>query len=157
MSNVNAVDRSRSSWIFALADVCVLHELAQSIVAAAEQVEILQEPTPSLVMMEVGDPVAGDSFYAGEVLVTSCQAVVDGRLGCATAIGDDEVRARAAALLDAALQNRAADATLWEQLVEVERRIEQAHRAESALAARTRVHFETMEDRDTGHDLRPQI
>lgn len=157
VSNGYASDRSRSSRIFALADVRVLHELAQQVVAAAERVEILQEPAQSLVMLEVGDPVAGGSFYAGEVLVTSCQALVDGRLGCATTLGDDEVRARAAALLDAALQHPATDAALWEQLVEEERRIEWAHRAESALAARTRVQFETMEDRDTGHDLRPRI
>jgi alpha-D-ribose 1-methylphosphonate 5-triphosphate synthase subunit PhnG len=157
VSNVDASDRSRSSRIYALADVRLLQELAQRVVATAERVEILQEPAPSLVMMEVSDPVSGGSFYAGEVLVTSCQAMVDGRLGCATAVGDDEDRARAAALLDAALQNPASDLILRQQLAEEEQRIETAHRAESALAARTRVQFETMEDRDTGNDLRPRI
>jgi alpha-D-ribose 1-methylphosphonate 5-triphosphate synthase subunit PhnG len=157
VSNVDASDRSRSSRIFALADVRVLQELAQRVVATAERVEILQEPAPSLVMMEVSDPVSGGSFYAGEVLVTSCQALIDGRLGYATAIGDDEDRARAAALLDAALQNPATDWTLCEQLADEARRIETAHRTESALAARTRVQFETMEDRDSGNELRPRI
>lgn len=157
MSNIPSLDRSRSSRIYALADARRLQELAQLVAGTAERVEILQEPSPSLVMMEVSDPVSGGSFYAGEVLVTSCQAMVDGYLGCATAVGDDEERARAAALLDAALQNPAVDPVLWERLAEEEQRIEVAHRAESALAARTRVQFETMEDRDTGNDLRPRI
>jgi len=157
MSEVETVDRSRSSRIFALADIRVLQELAQKILVTAQRVEILQEPEPSLVMMEVNDPVAGGSFYAGEVLLTSCQVLVNGRLGCATAVGDDEERARASALLDAALEDPTTAPTLWDELEKEERRIELTHRAESALAARTRVQFETMEDRDTGSDLRSRI
>ena len=157
VSNVDDTIRSRSSRIFALADGRVMQELAEQVVATAARVEILQEPAPSLVMMEAGDPVSGGLFYAGELLVTSCQVRVDGRLGYSTTLGDDEERTRAAAVLDAALQNPASAPRLWEQLAEEERRIERAHRAESALAARTRVQFETMEDRDTGNDLRPRV
>jgi alpha-D-ribose 1-methylphosphonate 5-triphosphate synthase subunit PhnG len=157
MINPDVVDRTRSSRIFALADVRLLESLAETVVASAERVEILQEPATSLVMMEASDPVSGGTFYVGEVLVTLCQVLVDGRLGCSTAIGDDEHRARAGALIDAALQTPLIDQSLLAQLSEEERRIDRAHRAESALAARTQVHFETMEDRDTGNALRPRI
>jgi phosphonate C-P lyase system protein PhnG len=157
MSNIDVIDRNRASRIFALADVRLLESLTEKVVAAAERVEILQEPATSLVMMEANDPVSGATFYVGEVLVTSCQVLVDRRLGCSTVTGDDERRVKAAALLDAALQDPLIGADLLEQLVEEERRIDQAHRAESALAARTRVQFETMEDRDTGNALRPRI
>jgi alpha-D-ribose 1-methylphosphonate 5-triphosphate synthase subunit PhnG len=157
VNHTGALDRERYSRIFALANVSLLESLAETVVAAAERVELLQEPAPSLVMMEANDPVSGATFYVGEVLVTSCQVLIDGRFGCSTTIGDDERRARAAALLDAALQDPGQAADLLEQLVEEERRIDRTHRAESALAARTRVQFETMEDRDTGNALRPRI
>jgi alpha-D-ribose 1-methylphosphonate 5-triphosphate synthase subunit PhnG len=155
--SAEAGDRSRYHRVFALGDVGVLAALAERVVESAEQVETLEEPATSLVMLEASDPVSGATFYAGEVLVTSGQVRVDGRLGCAVVVGDDEDRARAAALLDAALQRPRPDPDLLAQLDHEERRIEMAQRVESALAARTRVHFETMEDRDTGNDLRPRI
>lgn len=157
MNKDNIRDRSRYSRVFALADAGVLATLAATVAASAKQVEILQAPATSLVMMATSDPVSGASFYAGEVLVTSCQVLVDGRVGCSVALGDEESRVKAAALLDAALQNPTMDRSLLEQVWEEEQRIERLHRAESALAERTRVQFETMEDQDAGNDLRPRI
>ncbi len=157
MNTLDADQRARFSRVFALADRQVIATLAERVVDAAERIEVLQEPATSLVMLETLDSVSGGSFYAGEVLVTSCQVLVDGRLGCAVVIGDDADRVQAAALLDAALQSSVVDDQLIATLSDEEQQIDHRHRAAAALAARTRVQFETMEDRDTGNDLRPRI
>ena len=147
-TNSDIKDRCRSSQIFALADIGVLTKLAKRAVSSTEKVRMLQEPAMGLVMMEARDPVTGQSFYVGEVLVTSCQIEMEGLLGCAVVLGDDPDRAESAAILDAALQQPNVAEGLLKALVEEERRVEANRRAEWALVARTRVQLETLEDRD---------
>lgn len=144
-----------SDRVFALGDAARLADVAEAVVRAAHGFRVLQEPATGLVMMQAVDPAAGGSFNVGEVLVTSCLVEINGHSGCAVVLGDDPSRARAAAVLDGAL---AAAASLppavrdrmLAALADEERRIADAHRAEWALAERTRVEFETMEDRDAG-------
>jgi alpha-D-ribose 1-methylphosphonate 5-triphosphate synthase subunit PhnG len=58
-------------------------------------------PEVGMVMVQVREPVAGERFYLGEVLVTRCGAEVAGSGGWSMRGDDDRVAALAAALLDA--------------------------------------------------------
>jgi alpha-D-ribose 1-methylphosphonate 5-triphosphate synthase subunit PhnG len=142
--------RGRISRVCALADLGAVETVAGVVRAGATAVATIQEPTQELVLMETGDPTTGGSFYLGEVLVTSALVEVDGRVGVGLVVGDEPERAHAGALIDAAFQAAIAPAALVAALAELEREVEDAHRREWALAARTRVQFETMEDRDPG-------
>lgn len=141
--------RQRISRVCALGEAATLDRLAAAIVANAATVVPLQEPLTELVLMETADPVEGGSFYLGEVLVTSALLEVDGRVGVAVVVGDEPERARAAAAIDAAMQVPGVD-WLAEELAAEERALAERERREWALVARTRVRFETMEDRDPG-------
>ncbi|HEY3110651.1 MAG TPA: phosphonate C-P lyase system protein PhnG [Chloroflexota bacterium] len=142
--------RGRLSRVCALADLGAVETVAAVVRAGAAAVATVQEPTRELVLMETADPTTGGSFYLGEVLVTSALIEVDGQVGVGLVVGDEPERARAGALIDAALQAAIPPAALAAALAELEREVEEAHRREWALAARTRVQFETMEDRDPG-------
>lgn len=144
-------DSGRRSRVWALANpetLEMLRMMAEADPGADRKIRVLQEPSTALMMMETGDPVSGGTFYAGEVLVTSCQAEVDGKVGCVVVVGDEPERARAAAILDAILQGPLHGiGALVEELENEEARIEEARRMDWALASPTRVKFETMEDR----------
>jgi alpha-D-ribose 1-methylphosphonate 5-triphosphate synthase subunit PhnG len=108
-------------------------------------------------MMEVVDPVAGGTFFLGEVLVTSCRVEIRGTVGQAVVLGDEPERARAAAILDAAIQQvEAIPSAVVETLLHLEADIEETHRTEWALVERTRVQFESMENTDAG-PARPRL
>jgi alpha-D-ribose 1-methylphosphonate 5-triphosphate synthase subunit PhnG len=135
-----------------MAGMEALEVLADQVLAGSENVRTLQEPATALMMMESADPVSGGSFYVGEVLVTSCQVEIDGRLGCVIVVGDEPRRARAGAILDAMMQGPPkAFVSVIEQLAKEEEKIDTTQRIEWNLASRTRVKFETMEDRPYAH------
>lgn len=155
---MTAWDPGRRSRVWALANPETLEKLADAGLAGEGKVRVLQEPATALMMMEATDPVSGGSFYAGEVLVTSCQVEVGGKVGCVIVVGDEPERARAAAILDALLQEPSpriaplvnellVNELLVNELENEEKRIDAGQRAEWALASRTKVKFETMEDR----------
>ena len=142
-------DRRRASRLFALGAAATLKRLAASAALEATNIEMLQEPTPRLVMMESGDPTSSGSLIVGEILVTSAQVALDGEVGCSVVMGADPGRAEAAAILDAVLQGRRAlDPVLARALEAEERRMETEGREEPSLAFRTRVQCEPNGDRD---------
>jgi alpha-D-ribose 1-methylphosphonate 5-triphosphate synthase subunit PhnG len=142
--------RRRVSRVCALADAGAVEAVAAAARVGATSVATVQKATQELVLMEVGDPTTGGSFYVGEVLITSALVDVDGQVGVGLVVGDEPERARASALIDAAVQAAIAPAALAAALAELERAVDEAQQREWALAARTRVQFETMEDRDPG-------
>lgn len=64
--------------------------------------QVLSGPETALVMVRARDTVDGEVFNFGEVLVTRCEASLDGELGWGMVVGDDPDRAVCAAVLDAA-------------------------------------------------------
>jgi alpha-D-ribose 1-methylphosphonate 5-triphosphate synthase subunit PhnG len=64
--------------------------------------EVRHPPEEALMMVRVREPVDGEIFNLGEVLVTRCEVVLDGEPGWGMAIGGDPTRALYAAVLDAA-------------------------------------------------------
>ncbi len=123
-----------------------LPDLVQRI-SEESRVELVKPPQTALVMMAVREPVQGTPFYLGEVLISCCAVRVDGIAGFGATLGEDLEKAYCLAVADAARagQHRLSDA-LTELLAREEEERRLRARRESALVARTRVRFETMEE-----------
>jgi alpha-D-ribose 1-methylphosphonate 5-triphosphate synthase subunit PhnG len=64
--------------------------------------ELSRGPETALMMARIEDPVDGEVFNLGEILVTRCEMILDGENGWGMVLGDDPERALCAAVLDAA-------------------------------------------------------
>ena len=71
-------------------------------VARCADVEYVGTPTPQTVLVPVRDPISGNTFFAGEVLVTSCIVRVNKVPGWAMVMDDRPELAGLVATLDAA-------------------------------------------------------
>lgn len=94
-------------------------------------------------MARVQETVDGEVFNLGEVLVTSCEVVLDGEPGWGLVMGDDPERALCAAVLDAANARGMPEETE----AEISRQLASARedrRARWAKVRTTRVEFEEM-------------
>lgn len=78
-----------------------LEALADSCLEGGE-VEVNSPPEPVLVMARVRETVDGEVFNLGEVLVTRCEVLLDGKPGWGMVTGDNAGRALCAAIVDAA-------------------------------------------------------
>jgi phosphonate C-P lyase system protein PhnG len=109
-------------------------------------VEITCPPTQGLLLATVEDSVEGNAFYPGEILVTTCEARVNQRLGYAVTLGDDPDKARGCAVLDACLQDSFPERlAILEVLAEERRWLQTRRHAECEMVQSTRVQFETMD------------
>lgn len=88
----------------ALAPDSALCDLAESIVAAAASVVVLDGPTVGTARLDVREPVEATRFGLIEVLLTRAEVQLDGTHGWAMRLGDDSVSTLAAALCDAEVQ-----------------------------------------------------
>jgi phosphonate C-P lyase system protein PhnG len=108
--------------------------------------EITCPPTQGLLLAAVEDSVEGNTFHPGEILVTTCEARFNGRLGYAVILGADTDKARGCAVVDASLQSNFPGRLAILEVLAEERRCLQAQRhAEREIVQATRVHFETMD------------
>ncbi|QCC50942.1 phosphonate C-P lyase system protein PhnG [Halapricum salinum] len=140
-------DRTDRFELIAVSDGDRLGTLADSVLSAGCELSIRQEPTAQLVMQRAVEPVEGQPFNLGEVVVTVAEVLVDGAKGFAMVPGKDERRALSGAIVDAAV---AADhecrSEIESQLREAadeqaaERREQWAHTRETA------VEFDAMEE-----------
>jgi alpha-D-ribose 1-methylphosphonate 5-triphosphate synthase subunit PhnG len=138
---------TRAEWVSILAEASP-ERLAQ-LVAVAERhfaVEVTRPPAQGLLLATVEESVEGSAFHPGEILVTTCEVRVNRRLGYAIILGDDADKARASAVLDAALQGEFPEREeILDALAEERRRLTVERHAERETVYSTRVHFDTLE------------
>lgn len=109
------------------------------------EAETLRAPETGLVMVRGRAGGDGNAFNLGEMTVTRCAVRLGAHIGHAYIAGRDHAKARLAALLDAALQDRALQPALMQGIIEPLAAAQQAARAaEARKAAATRVDFFTM-------------
>lgn len=102
-------------------------------------------PTVGTVVMEVREPVMGERFLLGDVLVTSAQVQWRECRGWAMHLGRERERVLAAAICDAEAEAHGPLSAQVEQLCTItESRLEQAAKAEEAELSRTVVRFEEL-------------
>lgn len=131
-------------------------ELAASLADKIEQsyeVSVDKPPQKSLVMLKNLDSVSNQPFYAGEALVTECNVTVEGSMGLGVIMGEQPEKAYHIAVIDAAYNAALPETTPFtEALLLEEKAIYSRHHQDAAMAARTKVNFDTMEDYDDQDD-----
>ena len=125
-------------------------ELAALIERGHEVVEV-HAPRQGLVMCQVRETARNSRFYLGEALMTECRVRIGDVEGLGAVLGADALRARAMAVVDAALSQPEPLA----EAPELERRIAEAgkllHERQKRADARvltSRVSFDTMGGQD---------
>jgi len=120
-----------------VADVCLA--------AGADALDLRSGPTIGTVALEVRDPVLGERFILGDVLVTSAEVEWRGKRGCATRLGGDRAATLAAAVCDAEAEAGGPLARRIEQLCsETEQVLDRAASREESELAKTVVQFEEL-------------
>ena len=141
------ITTTRQEWVSILAETRpdVVARLATQ-VEAMVNIEVTRSPSQGLLLAMVEDSVEGNPFHPAEILASTCEVRLNGRLGYGICLGGDLARAKNAAVVDAALQ---ADLPLRQEILEVlaeERRWLRAIRHEEReIVQATRVRFDTME------------
>jgi alpha-D-ribose 1-methylphosphonate 5-triphosphate synthase subunit PhnG len=139
-------DRDRRCEILAAARPEALHDLAEAVLTeAGEAIRVVAGPRVGTLMLRLREPVRGEVFNAGEVLVTEATVALAEHRGYAMRLGRAPETVLAAAILDAALAagHPLADrvATLLDDQAAI---IDAAERATWQIVAPTRVAFEEM-------------
>ena len=144
----NAASKMEFSRALASADRASVLALASE-VEHGYNVEVLKEPTKTLVMLRVRESVRGEQFNLGELLAMECLVRVDGRPGVSVLAGSDADKCRAMALLDAAHSAGLPVMTsVLPRIAEMEEDRRKKLRQEAQTHAKTQVRFRIMEDRD---------
>ncbi len=119
-----------------------LKEMAEGIVIELP-CQIIQNPSPGMVMVKHIDPIEKTPFYLGEAFVTQCEVEIGGSLGYGCVLGDEPERALYGAILDAVLGNGIAVPEKVKRLLEEEAdEIQQGWSSESRQISRTKVNFD---------------
>lgn len=127
----------------ALADPGAVQRLAERVLEQAE-VEVLEGPLVSTMLVELTESVQGQPFYVGEVVVSGATVTVAGVRGDSLVVGRDPQRALAAAVCDAAAGSGVLAEDVQRLVARTEREAAAARRAQSAEVAATRVSFEVI-------------
>jgi len=139
------VDRNRRFELLAEGEAEPLRLAAEAVLADAA-VTLLVPPRVGTLMMRVAEPVAGEQFNLGEVVVTEARVALGPHQGYAMRLGRDTETTLAAAVLDAALEARHPLAPRVHALLDD---LERAERDRLAAAWRevapTRVVFDEMQ------------
>jgi alpha-D-ribose 1-methylphosphonate 5-triphosphate synthase subunit PhnG len=124
-----------------------LVDLAETVLDGETPVRVLQAPKPQLVMQRIREPVHGEPFNLGEVLVTPAEVELDGERGFAMVAGRAEAPAVSGAIVDAAVaaDHPRAD---WIKRELEEGMTERSERRQRqwAESRATTIEFETMEE-----------
>ncbi len=107
---------------------------------------VVEPPTTGIVMMQVREPVVGERFHLGEVVVTRAEVDLAGARGWAMRMGADRVSALAAAICDAAAQSDGPAADWVDELIEETARERQRREHDVAATLQpTIVSFEELD------------
>ncbi len=151
------LSRERRAELLAVAETDALVALADRCLDGAQETRVVGAPQTGTVALVVREPVAGERFVVGDVLVTEAEVDHGGIRGWAIRLGHDPLGAVAAAICDAEAQrphqppSRSGRASRWlgTAVDELCRSVERARRAEAtrewAELAPTEVRFEELE------------
>lgn len=119
-----------------------------ALIEAHHRVEIVRQPTKTLVMLRAKESVKNELFYLGELLAMECLVRVDSQYGTSVLAGSDSQKCLALAIIDAA--HTASFAEIEHILPEInkleEKRLNYL-KQEAVTYAKTQVRFRVKEDR----------
>lgn len=109
-------------------------------------VVILKEPSKTLTMIKMREPVKSSLFYLGEVIVMETIIELGGVKGMAVAIGDDDEKVLCIAIIDAAFNKNVEELPIIvEQMLILEEKQQIDIDKENALYLKTMVNFKSMD------------
>ena len=142
------MDKLTLSRICAYAGPVLLASLAEK-AAGGREAALLKGPEKTMVLVQVREPAQRSRFYLGELLAAHCVVELGGVRGAAVMMGDDLEKAKAAAVLDAAHSGGFPGFSLIEpELLRLEDRRQGELAKEAAEIRKTRVSFQSLEDRE---------
>jgi alpha-D-ribose 1-methylphosphonate 5-triphosphate synthase subunit PhnG len=142
------MDKITLSRICACAGGTLLRSLAEK-AAEGREAALLKGPEKTMVLLRVREPVKRSRFYLGEVLASHCVVELGGVRGAAVLMGDDLEKTRDAAILDAAHSGDFPGFALVEgELLRLEEKRQRQLAQEAAEIRKTRVSFQSLEDRE---------
>lgn len=115
------------------------------------EVIITKEPTKTLVMVKIHEPVANSTFYIGELLACEAMVKIDGTLGMAVTAGDDLDKVLAMAIIDGAFNSNVIE-TEWlnDKLTELNKIVENKEKMVVSKHYKSKVNFREMGGNDYG-------
>ena len=136
------MDKKRITKIMAKADRVAIATLS-AVVLKKYPIVIVKEPSKTLAMIKMREPVKQSLFYIGEVIV--CEAVVelDGVKGMAVCMSDDTEKTLNMAVIDAAINKGVFEG--MDKLLRLEKEQEEFLRRENAMHLKTMVNFTSMD------------
>lgn len=140
--NIGSAERRFST--LAVADDTSVRRLAERILAAAHEVEVVRPATAATMLIELTESVQHQPFYLGEVVVSEATVRVDGCRGDAVVIGHDLERALAAAVCDAAAEAGVLAEEVEDLVARTQAAVAASRTEESNAVASTRVSFEVI-------------
>jgi len=141
-----APTRTRRAELLARAGADELRDVASRCIAALGEPVIVAPAETGVIVHEAREPIVGDRFQLGEVVVTSAEVHLAEHAGWSLRMGTDRAAALAAAVCDAAAEaggDPAADVA--ELLADVEARLRHEERLLLAQLGPTIVEFEELD------------
>jgi alpha-D-ribose 1-methylphosphonate 5-triphosphate synthase subunit PhnG len=135
------MDKTRSSKILAKADGGTVAALAEEFKVC--RIVMIKEPSKTLAMIKMRDPVKSTLFYIGEVIVTEAVVELDGTKGTAVIMGDHAEKTLDIAIIDAAMNKGIF--TEEEKLLKLEQQQLELEQKEHAMHLKTMVSFSSMD------------
>jgi len=143
------MDKRRFTRVLVRADRSEVAALSADILKTYHPV-IVKEPTKTLTMIKLRDPVRRGMFYIGEVIVCEASVEIDGEPGLSVLMGDDIEKTLDMAIIDAAVNKGVFEG--FHEMLALEEKQERASMQENAMCLRTMVNFESM-DQEAPNDL----
>lgn len=136
------MDKKRLFKIMSKADPALIAALAETI-RNSNDISVVKEPSKTLTMVKMREPVQQSLFYIGEVIVTEASVSLEGTRGIAVAMGDDGEKTLNMAIIDAACNK----GVFMDEgvLLDLERVQTEQEQKENALHLKTMVSFTSMD------------
>nr|WP_309098698.1 phosphonate C-P lyase system protein PhnG [Fredinandcohnia onubensis] len=110
------------------------------------EVNVIQEPEDSLVMVKMRETSKKSLFYPGEVFVTESKVQIQDTIGIGIVSGNQPELAYQLAIIDAAFVARLPETIDWiDRLLQEEQNLQQRQADATNSILKTKVNFETMD------------
>ena len=136
------MEKKRLFRILAKADDGVVRDLAEEIMDR-HSVTVIKEPSKTLAMIQLREPVKESLFYSGEVMVCEAVVLLDGTRGMAVTMGDHFDKVFHMAVIDAACNKGIFHG--HERLLALEKEQAIREEKENAMHLKTMVNFTAMD------------
>lgn len=138
------MEKQRMFRIMANAGGKKMTELSRQITSEHE-IMIVKEPSKTLTMVKMREPVKSSLFYIGEVMVSEAIVEMNGTKGMAVTMGDDFEKVLAMAVIDCGYNNGLPVMEQIEgELLLLEAKQKKKKEKEHAMHLKTVVNFNTM-------------